>query len=233
MSNPPELPNWAQHFKNILARGRHAIEWKVPELWFQAELYSEMLSQKDSLGWVPLPTEVPYATLYPVVPGQGQQVGPNDSLKWCDLCIHSTDYVDWCWVELKVRHIGEEDRKGKAAQQARSAFRKDVAALAGFLPERTATIWSSNRGANFYCSQRLIGLAEKVGSGKHHFVSIYVKLGGSLDERIWSDDILKKEIAKWLAYRGKGMSEQRNFELPQSWRAKIDGHEMLLYMWSL
>lgn len=236
MSNLPKLPSWSECFDNILSLDRRALEWGLPETWVHAELYADLMSKKEVTGGEPLPTEIPYVTLFPVMPGRGVNARPDGIVKWSDLCLHTEDFSSWCWIELKVRHVGEPEAAPLAAKRARDGFRKDVVALQGFIPAKTETIWACPNDSAFYYSKRLIQLANHIHCAKHHFVAILIQLNGKLDETIWAEKAVSDEINKWRTYRLRAVgdaSSLANQTLPQSVRHPVHGHEILLYEWSL
>lgn len=237
-SNLPKLPNWSECFKKILSNHRRAIEWGLPETWVHAELYAELANKNEATGWTPLPTEIPYVTLFPVVPGRGINARPDGVVKWSDLCLHTTDYSSWCWMELKVRHVGDVERASKAAKQALDVFRKDVVALQGFRAEETAEKWRDPDESAFYYSKRLTKLAKQVHFGKHHFVAIFIQLGGDgdLDATVWAERAVEDEIAKWRKHRLLAIGDQNSFtekRLPPPVRYTVNGHAILQYEWPL
>ena len=199
--------NWFGVFDAVCNRANGALEWGLPEPWVHAELHAELKRNENSSGWKPIPKEVPYVTFYPVcLPRKTNRDWKSvGAVKWADLCLHHEQENAWCWFEFKVRHTGEPDRQRQAANEARDAFRKDVIGLVGFDRISTAKSWEQpdNSTGAYWFEPLLKPKAPAIRSGKHSFVAAYLQLYGQLDPKVWDEEIFRREIALWFAYRKK------------------------------
>jgi hypothetical protein len=202
-----QLPEWVNIFSEVCARNQDALQWGLPEPWVHAELYAELKRQGAYNTWTPFPTEVPYVTIYPVqLPKEANRDWKTKgAVKWVDLCLQSKMCDAWCWFEFKTRHAGGADRGQKAALEARDAFRKDVVALMGFDANATAEIWASpdSYTTAYWFEDLLKPRAERLRSGRHHFVAAFLQLGGEIDNEIWNEQVLFEEIHSWKTHRCK------------------------------
>jgi len=206
------LPNLVDAFCKICARDNGALLWGNPEPWVHAELYAEFNSRAQSSGWVPFREEVPYVTRYPV-----QKPKPSNrdwksagAVKYIDLCLRSATRNGWLWLECKVRHADWSglDRK-KASEDALNAYRKDIVALLGFDVKTTADTWENPDPYTwaYWFESVLKPCAKDLVPGTHHFLSALLQLGGSLDEDIWSEENIVKQVNSWKASRCKERGE--------------------------
>lgn len=199
--------DWVELFTSVCNHGGDTLGWGLPEQWVQTELYSELQRREPATGWKPLSNEVPYVTFYPVKLTRSSHPDQSScgAVKWVDLCLHSRVDNAWCWFELKVRHVGPDARRDKAAKEGLDVFRKDVVALAGFDAPLTAGVWEhpDKHTSSYWIEQKLKPLAGQVRSGKHHFAAAFLQLSDKLDEALWAEDTLKQQIGHWLLHRRK------------------------------
>lgn len=200
----------------ICGGSSRALRWGFPEPWIQTELFAALDARSDTSGWVPFPMEVPYVTFGPVNPPKLERRDwrTDGAVKWIDLCLRSTQENAWWWIEVKVRHIGVNERRKKAALEARDAFRKDVVALAALDVERTATLW---REPDWYTNAHwmekdLAPLSAELSKGKHVFSVLYVQLGGALDINVWSGAALEAVVEGWWSTRLGSLSTPREYK---------------------
>jgi len=233
-----QLPDWFELFKAVCFRGEEALKWGLPEPWIHAELYRALTKDKMS-GWEPLDTEVPYVTNYPVrLPKEANRDWRTESgIKWVDLCLKSVGNDTWCWFEFKVRHVARgDDRIKEGALEARDVFRKDVVALAGFDALKTAETWE-NPGKSvkaYYLDYLLKPNARSICIGRHLFVAAFLQLGGKLDEEVWSEKALMKQIFQWEAYRCKQARLQprgAGFNPLMSHKRILDNNWLVVLQW--
>jgi len=231
--------NWFDVFDAVCNRANGALEWGLPEPWVHAELYAELKKNENSTGWKPFPKEVPYVTFYPVsLPRKTNRDWKLEgAVKWADLCLHHEKEKAWCWFEFKVRHTGESVRQQQAANEARDAFRKDVIGLAGFDRILTANSWEQHdKYTNAYWFPSLLTKkAPAIRSGKHSFVAAYLQLDGQHDSKTWSDEVLKREIASWFAFRVKDSSRKGNLPnigITPSPHLLAKRHSLLICEWT-
>jgi len=199
--------NWLKTFKNICKRDKGALEWGLPEQWIHAELFSELKKQSDVNNWVPFPDEVPYITFCPVkLPKKTNRdwikIG---AVKYVDICLKNKDLTEFLWFEFKVRNIIYNKNFLKANFESRDAFKKDVASLIGFDKELTAKTWESPDPftKSYKFDLLLKDNFKKILKAKHKFVSCYLHLNCNMEDKIWDEKELKKNIFNWYSLRTK------------------------------
>jgi len=223
-----QLPNWFAVFAEVCARDQGSLQWGLPEPWVHAELYAELTRQADAIAWIPFPTEVPYATVYPVR-AVASQIGTT-AIKWVDLCLKSGLCNAWCWLEFKVRHTGSVDRCRQAALEARDVFRKDVVSLVGFDAQGTADIWKSpdDNTKAYWFEEHLMPHVDEILSGEHHFVAAFLQLQGELDQEVWGEQVLTAQVRRWFSYRNRSLVRENAFPPIRIEAHRIAGKHSLL-----
>jgi hypothetical protein len=221
-----ELGIWIKAFEQSVKRGGDgALEWGLPEAWLHAELYSALKASSKSTGWLPFPTEVPYFTNCPVYPQKGFRGG----VKWVDLCLQNSQSNEWCWFELKVRHVGLGDREHRAAISARDSLKKDVVGLMGLDVLKTQQTWLNPQPhvKSHIITTHLSDKATLLTDFKNHFVTAFLQLdSNNCDQKIWSEEVLRDQIHKWAAHRG--LEKVKNFTYTQV--PLRDSHLTLIYI---
>lgn len=224
--------DWIELFEAVCAPGRGALRWGLPEGWVHAELYAALRNRP--FLWQPFPTEVPYVTFYPVtLPKRDWR--NEGAVKWVDLCLRKEGGREWCWVELKVRAVGETNRRKEASIDARDAFKKDVVALLGFSAEKTAETWlSPNEYVKAYWFDCLLKpWSEEIRyADSHHFVAAFLQLYGELESAVWNKEIVLEEIQRWFFFRQKESAHKRVFpEIAVTLHKLTTGHSLVLCRW--
>lgn len=159
-------------------------------------------------------------------------------IKWVDLCLYSKVYNAWCWFEFKVRHAeNDPQRRQKAAFQARDVFRKDVVALMGFDAQLTADTWVNPDSYTkaYWFKNHLKPDAQKLCSGQHHFVAVFLQLGGQLNREVWSRQDLLKEVDSWKAHRCKQAGRQlcdAGIDVAVSSKSIMNNYWLIVLEWS-
>jgi len=195
--------NWCHIFTGVVAQGRRALQWGLPEPWVHAELFAALSSVASQAEW--LPQEVPYVTSYPVfIPGAARSTWrESGAIKWVDLCGHSRTGNIWYWIELKVRHARDGDHLYTGAASAMDAFRKDVVSLMGFDVPRTSDVWKQpDRFTKAYWFESVLGPhREQITPGTHRFVAAFLQLGAPITVgSLFAKDPVLRDIGRWLAW---------------------------------
>lgn len=211
------LPDWHQVFEQVCRRGQTTLEWGLPEQWVQAELFASLLSMTRDTGWKPLSTEVPYLTYYPVfLPKPATRDWRQDgAIKWVDLCLRHETHNSWCWLELKARRCGDEDRRDESTRSALSALAKDYVGLHGLDPRKTADLWQrpDNLTKAYWFETELAPIANDLRKGTHYFVSAYLQLNQRMDPEHISPDTAMERIQSWFHWRA-GKSTWNKHDVP-------------------
>lgn len=230
--------NWLEMISIVCARGGEALKWDLPEAWFHTELFGAFSAIAPLSGWEPFDFEVPYRTFYPVEKANGNDWKTVGAEKWVDLCLHSDFDNQWCWFELKVRHLRADPVRRKFAQDAQAAFCRDTVALIGFSTEATYGVWRDfDRRTEAY-KEKIAKHAEALRSGKHRCVTAFVQLSNGesqdarLDPTLWDTQTLLDSINKMLADKSQASGCQR--ALPEIVPKKLEraGYSIVVCEWS-
>ncbi len=231
--------DWRSLFEAVCRRGGVQLQWGLPEQWVHAELYAELWRRRGVLLWDPLPNEVPYVTWVPVRRPRGDAWTRDGAVKWVDLCLRSTRENAWCWVELKVRHAGDPTRHQEADRSALDAVKKDLAALVGFDPQRTARAWANpdvNTKAHWF--RTLLGPhVDAVGGGRHMFVVAYLELLSSgMNGDLWDRKKVLHGVEASLQNRNREIDEPIVLpsDIKYSQTSGVGGeHTLVVWEWGL
>jgi hypothetical protein len=238
-----QLLDWPDAFAKVCGRDRHtqdALRWGLPEPWVQTELYAELEQRASDTGWHPFANEVPYVTRYPVrLPKKTYRDWRTEgAVKWIDLCLHSISCDTWCWLELKVRQVGDLGRSEESSYGAREVFCRDVVALMGFDAKKTGDTWEyPDDYTEAYWFKEVLGpYTGSVRSRRHHFVAAFLQLGGGFAPTVWEDRELEQQIARWFGYRERQAKTGR--ACPEIRVRKVEppitgAHSLLICDWDL
>lgn len=209
-----EPPDIKEIIRVVCGKNIEVFKWGSIEQWLQAEIFSEFYRLMNKTRWIPMNTEVPYITRYPVVIPKniGRDWRKQGAVKWIDLCLRSINDKNWVWYEFKVRHANWENihlDTAKSDIDARNAFRKDVVALLGFDANATADSWEypDNYTVAYWFKKYLMPHAEKLRNGNHRFVTVMLQLNSEIQHNVWDNDVLLENINYWKKTRCKSRGE--------------------------
>jgi hypothetical protein len=197
--------NWLALLNQVCTNKELHLNWRLPEPWVQAELYALLRDMGAQTGWHTIEHELPYATYFPVASPKKRDIALQGAIKWVDLALVSESRKQWCWLELKVRHTGNEGRRESADKAALNSIKQDVAALVGMNLQLTIDTWRQPDGytASHWFEEVLKPRVESMGLYSHHFVMAYLQLFGEINPVALSTENITQQIHKWVNYKNK------------------------------